>query len=82
MSIPMTNAEKQEMLSELLDIVKRKTRDQFPQPNITAAELAALEGISGSEAYGQLEAAVLRGELQKEGNIHIDGMRRNIYWKV
>ena len=82
MNVEISDAEKQEMLAELLVIVRRKTRDQYPAPNITSAEFAEIEGVSNAEAYGRLEAAVQRGELVKEGGVHINGMLRNLYWKA
>ena len=80
--IQQTDEEKKRMLQELLDVVDHRSRDQFPEPNITAKEYARLRGITMGAAYRRLEKQVQLGKLQKECGILIDDHSNCIYWKA
>jgi len=79
----MNDEDKRAMLQELLATVRRKTRDDYPQPNITAAEYAELEGMTHAAAYNRLEYAVELGKLVKgDEKVVVDEHHTCIYWKA
>jgi len=71
----------EDKLSIYRELVAIPTRADYPQPNITVAEVMEMEGITRSAAYGRLEALVRKGTLKKADNpIKIDGHSHNVYW--
>ena len=80
--IEQTDEEKRQMFQELLEIVDHRTREQFPQPNITAKEYARLRGITMGAAYRRLEKQVQMGKLKKECGVLIGDHSSCIYWKA
>lgn len=78
----MTDDEKTQMFAELLEAAEPKSRNDFPQPNITSREYAELKGISVQAAYDRLESAFLSGRLKKETDVYVDDCLCNIYWKA
>lgn len=78
----MTDDEKAQMFAELLQAAEPKSRNDFPQPNITSREYAEIKGISVQAAYDRLEAACQLGRMTKEKDVYVDDCLCNIYWKA
>jgi CRP-like cAMP-binding protein len=77
----VNDEDKRTMYSELIGATRRPSRDDYPQPNITAQELAKLEGITPAAAYSRLERAFAEGTVKKaKKKIVIDDHPNCIYW--
>jgi hypothetical protein len=77
----VNDEDKRAMYSELIGATRRPSRDDYPQPNITARELAHLEGITPAAAYSRLEKAVEEKKVKKgKKQIVIDDHPNCIYW--
>jgi hypothetical protein len=80
----MNDEDKRAIYQELLDAVRKPTRADYPEPNITVDEYIALlesEDVNRQEAYNALESKVEEGVLKK-ANVKVGDRACNIYWKA
>lgn len=79
----MIDIDDRAMYQELIEATRRPVRGDYPQPNITARELATLEGITPAAAYSRLERAVAEKRLVKaKEKVVVDDHSTCIYWKA
>lgn len=76
----MNDHDKQTILEELISLSRPKTREDCPQPNITAREYAEHEGIDPATAYKRLMRGVQRGIYEYEDDVLIDTHLAHVFW--
>lgn len=79
----LTDEEKRAIYADLLDLLHKPQREEFPTPNITVSELAEMEDITEDVAYARLENSVKAGLLEKKTGVRVERYPRgvNLYWK-
>lgn len=77
----MTDADRRAVIAEIAEMLCCVDRGTLPEPNFTAAEMAAEMNVSPDAALRKLRRLERLGVLQSQ-LIIIEGHRRAVFWKA